>query len=75
MWLLVWTLIIYCEECTVVITTDCRLLENMVLKSGQKFSAANVWWRSTGNIAAWKKAEGDEVAAGDSIAEVETDKV
>jgi pyruvate/2-oxoglutarate dehydrogenase complex dihydrolipoamide acyltransferase (E2) component len=27
-----------------------------------------------GNIAAWKKAEGDEVAAGDSIAEVETDK-
>jgi len=30
---------------------------------------------SAGNIAAWKKAEGDEVAAGDSIAEVETDKV
>lgn len=28
-----------------------------------------------GNIAAWKKGEGDEVAAGDSIAEVETDKV
>ena len=31
--------------------------------------------RFAGNIAAWKKAEGDEVAAGDSIAEVETDKV
>jgi hypothetical protein len=28
-----------------------------------------------GNIAEWKKKEGDEVAAGDSIAEVETDKV
>jgi hypothetical protein len=25
-------------------------------------------------VAAWKKAEGDEVAAGDSIAEIETDK-
>ncbi|KAK9806151.1 hypothetical protein WJX72_003310 [[Myrmecia] bisecta] len=29
---------------------------------------------STGNIAAWKKKEGEEVAAGDSIAEIETDK-
>lgn len=29
----------------------------------------------TGNIAEWKKKEGDEVSAGDSIAEVETDKV
>ena len=28
-----------------------------------------------GNIAAWKKKEGDEVAAGDSFAEIETDKV
>ena len=28
-----------------------------------------------GNIAAWKKKEGEEVAAGDSIAEIETDKV
>ena len=28
-----------------------------------------------GNIAEWKKKAGDEVAAGDSIAEVETDKV
>ena len=27
-----------------------------------------------GNIAAWKKKEGEEVAAGDSIAEIETDK-
>lgn len=31
--------------------------------------------RNAGNIAAWKKKEGDEVAAGDSIAEIETDKV
>ncbi|CAL8471164.1 g10706 [Coccomyxa elongata] len=29
---------------------------------------------SQGNIAEWKKKEGDEVSAGDSIAEVETDK-
>ncbi|CAK0785753.1 hypothetical protein CVIRNUC_008964 [Coccomyxa viridis] len=29
---------------------------------------------SQGNIAAWKKKEGEEVAAGDSIAEIETDK-
>lgn len=28
-----------------------------------------------GNIASWKKKEGEEVAAGDSIAEIETDKV
>ena len=28
----------------------------------------------TGNIASWKKKEGDEIAAGDSIAEIETDK-
>lgn len=28
----------------------------------------------TGNIAAWKVKIGDEVAAGDSLAEVETDK-
>ena len=28
-----------------------------------------------GNLAAWKKKEGDEIAAGDSIAEIETDKV
>ena len=28
----------------------------------------------TGNIAAWSKKEGDEVAAGDSIADIETDK-
>ena len=27
-----------------------------------------------GNLAAWKKAEGEEIAAGDVIAEVETDK-
>lgn len=27
-----------------------------------------------GNIAAWNKKEGDEVAAGDSIADIETDK-
>ncbi len=27
-----------------------------------------------GNIAAWKVKVGDEVAAGDSLAEVETDK-
>ena len=27
-----------------------------------------------GNIAAWNKQEGDEIAAGDSIAEIETDK-
>ncbi len=27
-----------------------------------------------GNIASWKKKEGDAVAAGDSIAEIETDK-
>ncbi|QDZ20634.1 pyruvate dehydrogenase [Chloropicon primus] len=29
---------------------------------------------SQGNIAGWKKAEGDQVAAGDVLAEVETDK-
>jgi pyruvate dehydrogenase E2 component (dihydrolipoamide acetyltransferase) len=29
---------------------------------------------SQGNLATWKKKEGDEVAAGDSIAEIETDK-
>ena len=29
---------------------------------------------SQGNIASWKKAEGDEVAAGDVLCEVETDK-
>lgn len=29
---------------------------------------------SAGNIASWKKKEGDEIAAGDSIAEIETDK-
>lgn len=28
-----------------------------------------------GNIASWKKKEGEEIAAGDSIAEIETDKV
>ena len=28
-----------------------------------------------GNIAAWKKKEGDEIAAGDVLCEVETDKV
>jgi len=27
-----------------------------------------------GNIASWKKKEGDEIAAGDVICEVETDK-
>lgn len=27
-----------------------------------------------GNIAKWNKKEGDEIAAGDSIAEIETDK-
>lgn len=27
-----------------------------------------------GNIASWKKKVGDEVAAGDSLAEIETDK-
>ena len=27
-----------------------------------------------GNIASWKKGEGDEIAAGDVLAEVETDK-
>ena len=27
-----------------------------------------------GNIAGWKKGEGDEIAAGDVLAEVETDK-
>ncbi len=27
-----------------------------------------------GNIASWKKKAGDEVAAGDSLAEIETDK-
>ena len=29
---------------------------------------------TTGNIASWKKAEGDAIAAGDIIAEIETDK-
>lgn len=29
---------------------------------------------SIGNIAKWNKQEGDEIAAGDSIAEIETDK-
>ena len=29
---------------------------------------------TAGNIASWKKAEGDEIAVGDVIAEVETDK-
>ena len=29
---------------------------------------------TTGNIASWKKKEGDAIAAGDIIAEVETDK-
>ncbi len=29
---------------------------------------------SAGNIAKWNKKEGDEIAAGDSIAEIETDK-
>jgi pyruvate dehydrogenase E2 component (dihydrolipoamide acetyltransferase) len=29
---------------------------------------------SQGNIASWKKGEGDEIAAGDVLAEVETDK-
>lgn len=28
-----------------------------------------------GNIATWNKKEGDEISAGDSIAEIETDKV
>ena len=28
----------------------------------------------TGNIASWNKKEGDEVAAGDILAEIETDK-
>ena len=28
----------------------------------------------SGNIAKWNKKEGDEIAAGDSIAEIETDK-
>lgn len=28
-----------------------------------------------GNLLAWRKKEGDEVAAGDILAEVETDKV
>jgi phosphotransferase system IIA component len=28
-----------------------------------------------GNIAEWKKSEGDEIAAGDVLCEVETDKV
>ncbi len=28
-----------------------------------------------GNIAAWKKKEGDEIAVGDVLCEVETDKV
>lgn len=28
-----------------------------------------------GNIAAWKKKEGEEVAAGDVLCDVETDKV
>ncbi len=27
-----------------------------------------------GNISGWKKGEGDEIAAGDVLAEVETDK-
>lgn len=30
---------------------------------------------SQGNIVAWKKAEGDQVAPGDILCEVETDKV
>ena len=30
--------------------------------------------RGTGNLASWKVKVGDEVAAGDSLAEVETDK-
>lgn len=31
-------------------------------------------WQIAGNIAKWNKKEGDEIAAGDSIAEIETDK-
>lgn len=30
---------------------------------------------SQGNIASWKKKEGEEIAAGDVLCEVETDKV
>ena len=30
--------------------------------------------RCAGNIAKWNKKEGDEIQAGDSIAEIETDK-
>lgn len=30
---------------------------------------------TSGNLASWKKAEGEEIAVGDVIAEVETDKV
>jgi len=31
-------------------------------------------WHLQGNIASWNKKEGEEIAAGDSIAEIETDK-
>lgn len=33
------------------------------------------WLSLAGNIASWKKKEGEKVGAGDEMAEIETDKV
>lgn len=33
------------------------------------------WLSLAGNIASWKKKEGEQVGAGDEMAEIETDKV
>ena len=38
-------------------------------------SNRKMWSATAGNIAAWKKKEGEQVSPGDSIAEIETDKV
>lgn len=41
---------------------------------GKKFILQRNHKCCAGNIAKWNKKEGDEIAAGDSIAEIETDK-